>query len=103
MLSAEAARLLHLTFRLPRFLYRSNESGTKAAILPFDTVTSATISVDPMYDLRLVPPGRENTAREALRSRKYRYRSVNNVQIAVDLKNDLPGVTTGRSGISVRE
>ena len=71
MLSAEAARLLHLTFRLPRFLYRSNESGTKAAILPFDTVTSATISVDPMYDLRLAPPGRKNTAREALRSDRF--------------------------------
>ena len=51
MLLAKATRLPHLIFRLPRFLYRSNESGT--AILPFDTVTSATISVDTMYDLRL--------------------------------------------------
>ena len=59
MLLAEATRLPHLIFRLPRFLYRPNESGTKASILPFDTATIATISVDTIYDLRLAQANRK--------------------------------------------
>ena len=67
MLLAEATRLPHLIFRLPRFLYRPNESGTKASILPFDTATIATISVDTIYDLRLAQPNKKNKAREERR------------------------------------
>ena len=74
---AEATRLPLLIFRLPHFQYRFNESGTKAAILPFDTVTSATISMDTMYDLRLAQPNRKNKAREARRFlRLYILRSI---------------------------
>ena len=67
MLLAEATRLPLFIFRLPRFHYLSNESCTKSAILPFDSVTSATISVDTLYDLRLAQPNRRNKAREAHR------------------------------------
>ena len=67
MLLAEATRLPHHTLRLPRFLYRSEEYGTKAAILPLDTVTSVTISVDTIYDLRLAQPNKKNKAREERR------------------------------------
>ena len=68
MLLAEATRLPLLIFRRPRFHYRSNESEKKAAILPFDTVTSATIYVDTMwYDLRLAQRNIKNKAREARR------------------------------------
>ena len=45
----------------------SNESGAKAVILPFDTVTSATISVGTMYDIGLAQPNRKSKAREARR------------------------------------
>ena len=67
MLLAEVTRLPLLIVRLPRFQYRSNEPGTKTAILSFDTITSATISVDTLYDLRLAQPNRRNKAREAHR------------------------------------
>ena len=76
MLLAEATRL-PLIFRLPHYPYRFNESGTNAAILPFDTVTSATISVDTMYDLGLVQPNRKKKARETRRFlRLYILRSI---------------------------
>ena len=62
MLLAKRTRLLLFIFRLSRFHYRSNESGTKAAIFPFDTVTSATISVGTMYDHPLAQSSREKIA-----------------------------------------
>ena len=77
MLLAEVTRLPLLIVRLPRFQYRSNEPGTKTAILSFDTITSATISVDTMYDLGLVQPNRKKKARETRRFlRLYILRSI---------------------------
>ena len=51
MLLAEATRLPH-PFRFLHFLYHSAESGTSEAIPPFDTVTTAPLSVDACYLVR---------------------------------------------------
>ena len=68
MLLAEATRLPHLS-RFPPFLYHPTESGTSAAIPPFDTVINATVSVDTStwYDLRLAQSTRKNKVCEARR------------------------------------
>lgn len=48
-----------MTARLPHLLYYPNESGTRASIPRYDTVTNATVAVDTIDNLCLAQPNKD--------------------------------------------